>query len=257
LHPTVKEITMGEAHIETLPTELGEALRHFERAQSNKASLSDIILGGQDGLVNVLGVILGVAAASSDQRLVIAAGLAAAFAESISMGAVAYTSTMADRDHYLSQIECEKGEIRDMPDVERAEIRMIFENWGFEGDLLDQSVEQVMKDERAWVDVMMHNELKLSPVHAGRALSSAFIVGFSAIVGSLIPLLPFFFFPIGPSVLFSIGVTALTLFAAGVYKAKTMVGHPGKSGAQMALIGTISALAGYLIGALFSVPATP
>jgi vacuolar iron transporter family protein len=244
-------------NIDTLPTELGEALRHFERARSNQASLSDIILGGQDGLVNVLGVILGVAAASSDQRLVIAAGLAAAFAESISMGAVAYTSTLADRDHYLSQIEREKREIRDMPDVERAEIRMIFRRWGFEGDLLDRSVEQIMSDERAWVDVMMHNELKLAPIEAGRAARSAFIVGLSAIVGSLIPLLPFFFFPIGPSIFISIGLTALTLFGAGVYKAKTMVGHPGKSGLELAVIGTLSALAGYFIGALFSSPAAP
>jgi VIT1/CCC1 family predicted Fe2+/Mn2+ transporter len=202
-------------------------------------------------------VILGVAAASSDQRLVIAAGLAAAFAESISMGAVAYTSTLADRDHYLSQIEREKREIRDMPDVERAEIGMIFRRWGFEGDLLDRSVEQIMKDERAWVDLMMHNELKLTPIESGRALRSAFVVGLSAIVGSLIPLLPFFFFSIGPSIVISIGVTALTLFGAGVYKAKAMVGHPGKSGLEMAVIGTISALAGFFIGALFSAPTTP
>ena len=244
-------------HIDNLPTELGEALRHFERAQSSKASLSDIILGGQDGLVNVLGVILGVAAASSDLRLVVAAGLAAAFAESISMGAVAYTSTLADRDHYLSQIEREKREIHDMPEVERAEIEVIFRSWGFTGELLDRSVEQIMKDERTWVDVMMHNELKLTPIDGSSALRSAFIVGFSAIVGSLIPLLPFFFLPIGPSILISIGITALTLFAAGVYKAKATVGHPGKSGVQMAIIGTVSAMAGYVVGVLFRVPATP
>jgi len=172
-----------EPRIDSLPTELGEALRHFERAQTKTASLSDIILGGQDGLVNVLGVILGVAAASSDQRLVVAAGLAAAFAESISMGAVAYTTTLADRDHYLSQIEREKREIRDMPQVEQAEIEMIFRGWGFEGELLDHSVEQIMRDERAWVDVMMHNELKLSPVESGSALRSALVVGISDIVG--------------------------------------------------------------------------
>ena len=35
------------------------------------SGLSDIILGGQDGLVNVLGVILGVAAATSDPRIVL------------------------------------------------------------------------------------------------------------------------------------------------------------------------------------------
>lgn len=240
--------------IHSLPTELGEALRHFERAQSKTMSLSDIILGGQDGLVNVLGVILGVAAASSDQRIVIAAGLAATFAESISMGAVAYTTTLADRDHYLSQIERERREIRDMPDVERAEIALIFRGWGFEGDLLDQSVEQIMKDERAWVDVMMHNELKLAPVDSGSALRSAVVVGIAAVIGSIIPLFPFFVLPITPGIVVSVVITALTLFGVGAYKARTMVGQPGKSGLQMMIIGTVSALAGYLVGALFSVP---
>ena len=114
-----------------------------------------------------------------------------------------------------------------------------------------------MIDERAWVEVMMNNELKLTPIESGHAVRSAFIVGFSAIIGSLVPLLPFFFLPIGPSILLSIGITALTLFAIGVYKATAMVGHPGRSGLEMAVIGTISALAGYFIGALFSAPTTP
>ena len=51
--------------------------------------LSEIILGGQDGLVNVAGVILGLAAATDEVRIIIAGGLAATFAESISMAAVA------------------------------------------------------------------------------------------------------------------------------------------------------------------------
>jgi len=239
-----------EHQIDTLPTKLGQAIQRIEAPQ--KISLSDVILGGQDGLVNVLGVILGVAAASSDPRIVIAAGLAATFAESISMGAVAYTTTIADRDFYLSEIEREKREIREMPELERKEIEDIFSNWGFEGDLLTRSVEQVMKDERAWVDVMIHNELKLAPVQTSTAFRSALIVGFAAIVGSLIPLFPFFFLPIGVGIPISIVITAITLFSVGVYKARTMIGHPIRSGLQMAVIGTISALAGYLVGALFS-----
>lgn len=246
---------MVDTHVETLPTRFGQAVKNIETYP--KASLSDIILGGQDGLVNVLGVLLGVAAASNDLRIVIAAGLAATFAESISMGAVAYTSTLADRDFYLSEIEREKREIRDMPELEQQEIKDIFAGWGFEGDLLDRAVQQVMKDERAWVDVMMSNELKLSPVESGSALRSAFVVGLAAIVGSLIPLVPFFFLPIATGIPVAIGLAAVTLFAVGAYKAKTTVGRPGRSGLQMALIGTVSALAGYLVGALFSVPPTP
>src|SRR5215216_2786549 len=115
-----------------------------ELAKPARASafLADIILGGQDGLVNTLGVILGVAAASSDPRIVIAGGLAATFAESISMGAVAYTSTLAEHDHYRSEVERERREIREMPEAEAQEVRTIFASWGFDGELLEQCVAQ-------------------------------------------------------------------------------------------------------------------
>ena len=65
--------------------------------------LKDIILGGQDGVVNVLGLVLGVAAATQASKIVIISGLAATFAESISMAAVAYTSTKAAKAYYLSR----------------------------------------------------------------------------------------------------------------------------------------------------------
>ncbi len=238
------------------PTRLGEVLKHLEPRPAS-AALSDIILGGQDGLVNTLGVILGVAAASGDQRIVIAAGFAAAFAESISMGAVAYTSTLADHDHYRSELERERREIREMPQAEEQEVREVFTGWGFTGDLLERSVRQVIKNEEAWVEVMMRNELKLAPIESSNALRAALVVGFSAIVGSLIPLIPFLVAPISMAVPFSLTVAALTLFGVGAYKARITVGRPLKSGLQMAVIGIISALAGYLIGALFGAPTTP
>src|SRR5207247_2555027 len=85
--------------------------------------LSDFILGSQDGLVNVLGVILGVAVASRNLvdpfAIILAGGLAATFAESISMGAVAYTSTIARRDHYAAEVEREREEMVQLPDLER------------------------------------------------------------------------------------------------------------------------------------------
>jgi VIT1/CCC1 family predicted Fe2+/Mn2+ transporter len=230
--------------------------RHSEPSRAS-ASLADVILGGQDGLVNTLGVILGVAAASSDPRIVIAAGFAAMFAESISMGAVAYTATLADHDQYRLELERERREIRDMPQAEEQEVRAIFTSWGFEGDLLERAVAQIIKNEEAWVEVMMRNELKLAPIEASNALRIALVVGISAIVGSLIPLLPFLLLPIGAAVPAALVVAALALFGVGAYKARVTVGVPMRSGLQMAVIGIVSALAGYAIGALFQAPATP
>ncbi len=230
--------------------------RHIER-HGGGGSLSDVILGGQDGLVNVLGVILGVAAATPDPNVVLAGGLAATFAESISMGAVAYTSTLADRDFYLAETEREKREIRELPDIEREEIRVVYREYGLDGEALEQVTAAVTSNEQVWLKVMMAEELKLQPVERG-ALQSAIVVGVSALVGSLVPLVPFVLVPFGVlsraiAIVISLAVSALTLFSVGVYKARITVGRPGRSGLQMAVIGIISALAGYAIGALFGV----
>jgi VIT1/CCC1 family predicted Fe2+/Mn2+ transporter len=238
------------------PSSISPTRPHAE-PKPPSASLADVILGGQDGLVNTLGVILGVAAASSDPRIVIAAGFAATFAESISMGAVAYTSTLADHDHYRAELERERREIREMPEAEEQEVRRIFTDWGFSGDLLDKAVAQIIQNEEAWVEVMMRNELKLSPIENSNALKIAFIVGFSAIVGSLIPLIPFLLLPIQTAIIISLAISALALFGVGAYKARITVGRPFRSGLQMAVIGIVSALAGYFIGALFQAPPTP
>jgi predicted membrane protein (TIGR00267 family) len=215
-----------------------------------------VILGGQDGLVNVLGVILGVAAATRDARIVIAAGLAATFAESISMGAVAYTSTLAENDLYHSEKEREYRHIRLAPDVEVEEIRDIYLKKGFEGETLEKIVDVITSNHDVWVDVMMSEEFQMTPPEKTQALRSALIVGLSA-PGSLIPLLPFFFLNVTMSIWSSIVIAALTLFVVGAYKARVTIGRPLRSGIQMAVIGTVSALAGYVVGLIFKVPTVP
>jgi predicted membrane protein (TIGR00267 family) len=218
------------------------------------SGLSNIILGGQDGLVNVLGVILGVAAASSDPRLVLVAGLAATFAESVSMGAVAYTSTLADADYYDSERERELRHIKQAPRLERDEVRQIYAQKGFQGELLERIVETITATPDVWVAVMMSEEHQLTPVDRKQAWKAALVVGFSAIVGSLIPLAPFLFLDIISSMWVSVLITALVLFGVGAYKARVTVGNAGRSGLEMALIGTLSALVGYAVGALLKVP---
>jgi len=233
-------------------------LHHTNGDPHNRASgLSDVILGGQDGLVNVLGVILGVAAATSDPHLVLVAGLAATFAESVSMGAVAYTSTLADADFYESEREREYRHIQHMPELERDEIRDIYKDKGFRGDLLDRIVDTITANKEIWVAVMMAEEHRLSPVDRRQAFRSAIVVGISAIVGSLIPLAPFAILPVTTSMWVSVLITALVLFVVGVYKARITVGRPMKSGVEMAVIGTLSALVGYAVGLLLKTPVTP
>src|SRR2546429_5531254 len=98
----------------------------MERASPPKPGvLSDFILGSQDGIVNVLGIILGLSAATRDVRIILVATLAALGAESIAMGAVAYTSTRARRRLYLSQVIQERREVKGIPQTERGGVRRL------------------------------------------------------------------------------------------------------------------------------------
>jgi VIT1/CCC1 family predicted Fe2+/Mn2+ transporter len=159
-------------------TPLGEAVRnveiprgkrsprHVERHRG-KNSLRDVILGGQDGLVNILGVIAG----GGSDTVLLTTGFAAAITESISMGAVGYTSSLSERDDYRA--EREREEIDTTPEAERREARAIYAAKGFTGDLLERVVDTITANRGSWLDTMMelgrhhHRHVSRSPHTAG------------------------------------------------------------------------------------------
>jgi VIT1/CCC1 family predicted Fe2+/Mn2+ transporter len=223
--------------------------RHEHHAGVNW--LRDVILGGQDGLVNLLGIALGVVAAGGSTKVLIATGLAAAITESISMGAVAYTSTLSQRDYYRAEEEREREEIRTVPEIEREEIRQIYADKGFSGKQLDLVVETITADPEVWLRVMMDEELHLEPVEQQAVMRTSMVVTIACLIGHLIPLIPFMIFARTPAVIASILVSGLALFAVGVYSAVTLVGDWRRSGLQMMTIGLGAAGLGFLIGRIF------
>ena len=214
-------------------------------------SLRDVILGGQDGLVNMLGIALGVVAAGGSTHVLIITGLAAAITESISMGAVAYTSFGSDRDFYLAERDREQNEIEAKPDDEREEIREIYAAKGFKGQLLEDVVSTITSNRETWVSTMMNEELHLQPVAQMSLVQSAVVVTVATLIGHFIPIVPFIVVARTPAIALAIALSAVTLFAVGVYSAKTLVGDWRKSGLQMVLIGLGAAALGFLIGRLF------
>jgi len=225
-------------------------IRKTHQEIHNKGSrLRDFILGWQDGLVNVLGVMLGLISVTNDVKIILIAALSAACAESISMAAVAYTSFKAEKDYYMSEVAREKSEMERVPDVERNEIRVIYRQIGFSGILLNSIVRHITSDKKRWLDVMMEQELRIFPSDITPS-NIAMVVGISAFIGSLMPVIPFIFFPISSAVWIALIFSTVLLFGIGVYKAITTVGNPLRSGLEMAFIGMAAASAGYGVGAL-------
>ena len=230
-------------------TRLSRPQHREEHRQGNR--LRDVILGGQDGLVNILGIILGVIAGGGTQAVLLAAGFAAAITESISMGAVGYTSAVAERDYYQAEKARESAEIEATPDAERQEIRDIYAAKGFTGDLLERVVDTITGNREAWLATMMDEELHLQPVQTSDIMRSSVVITIATLIGHLIPLLPFVWLPRMTALITAAVLSAGVLFGVGVYSSLTLVGDWRKNGLKMVVIGLGAAAVGFLIGRLF------
>jgi VIT1/CCC1 family predicted Fe2+/Mn2+ transporter len=213
--------------------------------------LRDVILGGQDGLVNILGIILGVIAGGGSRAVMLAAGFSAALTESISMGAVGYTSANSQRDYYQAQEAREGREIEASPDLEQRELRDLYAAKGFSGELLDRVVDTITANQETWIGTIMDEELQLQPVETPDILRSAVVITIATLVGHLVPLLPFLWLARTPALVVAIVLSAIVLFGVGAYSAVTLVGDWRKSGPKMVAIGLSAAGAGFLVGRLF------
>ena len=246
----VNKTTLGSAVRATVGGGRKGPIMGKEKHSTNN-SLRDVILGGQDGLVNMLGIALGVVAASGSTHVLVVTGIAAAITESISMGAVAYTSFGSDRDFYLAERSREQSEISSRPEEEREEVREIYAAKGFKGQLLDDVVSTITSNRETWVSTMMNEELHLQPVEQQSLIRSAVVVTVATLIGHFIPIVPFMIVGRTPAIVLAIALSAVTLFGVGVYSAKTLVGDWRKSGLQMVAIGLGAAAVGFLIGRLF------
>ncbi len=203
-------------------------------SNSRASRLSDVILGGQDGLVNVLGLTMGVAAAGSSPHLVVVAGLAAMMAESISMAAVSYTSSNASMDYARLQAS-EAG-------MSEKELQGALH--ALKGKISPRRLE--------FVRMRLSSHLKAAPGMDAR--SKAVFVGLSTLAGSAVPLLPYLILPVEEAIGVSIFLSALVLFGTGVLKAKWTGGAWLRSGLEILLVGGLAASAGFALGLVLHVP---
>jgi predicted membrane protein (TIGR00267 family) len=208
--------------------------------------LRDVILGGQDGLVNVLGLVLGMAVATGDTRLVATAGLAALLAESIAMAGVAFTATGAERalgEAARTRLERDRAER-----VARRRDALATRLGHRDPDAAAVVRREVELEADAWRGELVVDRETLAPVRETRPIQAAAVVGLSTALGSSVPLLPFLVLPVGEAAVAALGLGAVVLAAAGSIRAELTGGQRRRAALEMVAIGMVSALAGFLIG---------
>jgi VIT1/CCC1 family predicted Fe2+/Mn2+ transporter len=165
------------------------ASQEFKRAEmSSKLNwLRAGVLGANDGIMSISGLLMGIAGGTSDTGTIMLAGIAAVVAGSISMAGGEYTSVSAQRDSELASLEVERQELSDNPASELRELTWYYEQKGLSFDLAEKVAKELTTKDalRAHAEAELGIELgsHASPTQA--ALSS--FVAFGA--GGAFPLM--------------------------------------------------------------------
>jgi VIT1/CCC1 family predicted Fe2+/Mn2+ transporter len=217
---------------------------HVETHMRSSAILTDIVIGMSDGLTVPFALAAGLSGAVSPNHLnlIWIAGLAEIAAGSIAMGLGGYLAGRTEVDHYNSELKREYDEVRQVPDKEKEEVREFFSNLGLSEEVQQQAVEEMTRDKDKWVDFMMKYELGLDKPDPQRARKSAFNIGFSYVVGGLIPLSPYFFVDEGIAGLkISAVITLICLFVFGYFKSRVTGVNPLAGALRVMIIGALAA----------------
>lgn len=163
----------------------GEA--HHEGLASRLNWLRAGVLGANDGIVSVAGIVVGVAGASSERSDIAVAGVAGLVAGALSMATGEYVSVSTQRDTEKALIAKEKAELRDMPQEELEELTQIYQGKGLDRDLAEQVAHQLT--ERDPLAAHADAELNLDPDELTNPWEAALASFLAFTVGAALPLL--------------------------------------------------------------------
>lgn len=210
------------------------------------------VLGINDGLVSVLCIVLGVAAAGSDQHSVLIAGFAGLIAGAISMAAGEWISVKA-------QVELFEGVLGDLKKMIKRDKEILTETLrdhliedGYKPKTAAQATEELAAKNEDFYTTYAEQVIRINPDELGSPWVAAFSSLALFVVGALAPLAPWVFGGGQFAVMLSIALTALASLVVGAYVANTS-GRPLFMGAlrQLGIVIFASAVTygvGYLFG---------
>jgi VIT1/CCC1 family predicted Fe2+/Mn2+ transporter len=179
-------------------------------------ALRAAVLGANDGLVSNLSLVMGVAGAAVSGRAILLTGLAGLVAGSCSMAMGEWLSVNSAREMHLRQIAAEKDELEAAPELEKEELRLIYQAKGLDEVASAAVVNRIFSDKDVALDALVREELGIDPEELGGSAWAAAGSSFALFaLGAIFPVSPFFFSDGWTAIALSIGFSGIALGAIG------------------------------------------
>lgn len=171
------------------------------------------VLGANDGIISTASLLVGIAAAQSNQQHLLIAGVAGLVAGAMSMAAGEYVSVSSQLDTEKADIERERVEIENNFEFEREELASIYVARGLQPELAKQVALQLM--EHNAVEAHARDELGITETVKARPIQAAIASGITFSVGAALPLLMVVMVPLNFLIPVIAGVSLLFLALLG------------------------------------------
>ncbi|KAF1712111.1 nodulin 21 [Pseudoxanthomonas kalamensis DSM 18571] len=226
--------------------------RHPERHRTQRAGwLRAGVLGANDGIVSIAGLVVGVANSGAGPETILASGVAGLVAGAMSMAAGEYVSVQSQADTEAADLATEKRELEEEPGSELDELTQIYVQRGLQPALAAQVAEQLTA--RDALAAHARDELGITETLRARPLQAALASAAAFTVGALLPIAVAVLAPDDRVASITTVATVLGLLLSGGMAAR-IGGAPVVRGAlRVAFWGALAMAAAAAIGRLFDV----
>ena len=209
------------------------------------------VLGANDGIISVSSLAIGVAAASKSVEPIVLATVAALVAGALSMAAGEYVSVSSQTDIEKADIERERKELCEMPELELQILAQIYEKRGLKKETALMVAQELTEKDALAAHV--RDELGINEISQANPLQAALASGAAFTVGGVLPLLVTLFAPVQNMEYWLYGFTIVFLGILGTVSAKVGGSSIMKAIMRIIIWGTIAMILSALVGYLFGV----
>lgn len=216
------------------------------------------VLGGNDGLLSVFSLVMGVSGATAgaigNSHSVLLAGIAGLLAGAMSMALGEWISVKSSQELYENQMAIEMEELETNPEGEQKELALIYMAKGIPEDQANDMAADIMKDKTRAHEVLVKEELGINAEDLkGSAFEAALYSFLMFTVGGIIPVLSFIFSSGFHAIILSIAMSTIGLFIIGAAITLFTGKNLWYSGFRQIIFGLLAAAITFGIGRLIGV----
>ena len=204
------------------------------------------VLGANDGIVSVAGIVIGVAAATTDRGPIFTAGVAGLAAGALSMALGEYVSVSTQRDTEQALLDKERRELKEQPDEEFAELVGLYRAKGLSPETARTVARELTEHDAfaAHVDI----ELGIDPDELTNPWHAAISSAISFTIGAMLPMLAILLLPPPSRIPITFVAVLIALGVTGWVSARLGGADPIKATKRVVIGGALAMAITYGIG---------